>query len=85
LIAAGPVGGISCPAVLFFYLFDRAPPLLILLLAIMVYLAFIEVRNEPDMTWQVKLWWILLVFLTNFIGLIALRIFVTVRRRRRNA
>jgi TctA family transporter len=71
--------------VLVFYLFDRAPPLLILLLAIMVYLAFIEVRNEPDMTWQVKLWWVLLVFLTNFIGLIALRIFVTVRRRRRNA
>jgi TctA family transporter len=85
LIAANATRGISCPDVLVFYLFDRAPPLLILLLAIMVYLAFIEVRNEPDMAWQVKLWWILLVFLTNFLGLIALRIYVTVRRRRRNA
>lgn len=68
-----------------FVLIQKAPLFLVALLAIMVYLAVIEVRNEPDMTFQVKVWWVMLVFLTNFPGLIALRIYLMVVRRRRAA
>lgn len=66
---------------LLFVLVQRAPLFLCLLLAIMVYLAVIEVRAS-DMALQAKLWWVLLVFLTNFPGLIALRLYTLVRRRR---
>ncbi len=66
---------------LLFVAVQRAPLFLCVLLAIMVYLAFIEVRNA-DMTFQAKAWWILLVFLTNFPGLIVLRLYTLVRRRR---
>jgi hypothetical protein len=70
--------------VVFFYVFGQAPLFLIVLLAIMVYLAFIEVYRE-DMTWQWKLWWVLFVFLLNFVGLIILRIYMIVRKRRQTA
>ena len=36
-----------------------------------------------DLEAQVKLWWCLLVFLTNVPGYVALRIWVVLRRRRR--
>jgi hypothetical protein len=49
----------------------------------LVYLAWIEVRHEPDLLPQAKLWWCLLVFLTNVPGYVALRIWVMIRRRRR--
>ena len=35
------------------------------------------------MTFQAKVWWVLLVFLTNFPGLIALRVYTLIRRRAR--
>ena len=66
-----------------FVLVQRAPVFLVLLLAIMVYLAVLEVREQPDMSFQSKVWWVLLVFLFNFPGLIALRIYTVIRRRRR--
>jgi len=69
--------------VLPFFLFDTVPDILWLSLAGLVYLAWIEVRREPDLPAQVKLWWCLLVFLTNVPGYVALRIWVAVRRRRR--
>jgi hypothetical protein len=68
---------------LLFLLFDSVPDILWLSLAGLVYLAWLEVRREPDLPAQVKLWWCLLVFLTNIPGYVALRIWVTVRRRRR--
>lgn len=77
--------GVWSAAVLLFVLVQKAPLFLVALLAIMVYLAVIEVRNEPEMTFQVKVWWVMLVFLTNFPGLIALRIYLMVVRRRRAA
>ena len=66
-----------------FVLIQSAPLFPALLLAAMVYLAVIEVRAQPDMTFQARLWWVLLVFMTNFPGLIALRIYTLIRRRRR--
>ena len=70
---------------IFFVLFQRAPIPLLILLAIMVYLAVIEVRPREDMSFQAKFWWVTLVFLTNFPGLIALRIYTFVLNRRRTA
>jgi hypothetical protein len=69
--------------VLVFFLFHTVPDILWLCLVGLVYLAWIEVRREPDLLPQVKLWWCLLVFLTNVPGYVALRIWVAVRRRRR--
>jgi len=66
-----------------FLLFDNVPDILWLSLLGLVYLAWIEVRGEPDLIPQAKLWWCLLVFLTNVPGYVALRIWVAVRRRRR--
>jgi hypothetical protein len=66
-----------------FLLLDTVPDILWLSLAGLVYLAWIEVRKEPDLLPQVKLWWCLLVFLVNIPGYVALRIWVAVRRRRR--
>ena len=70
---------------IFFVLTQRAPIPLLVLLAIMVYLAVIEVRNREDMSFQAKVWWVMLVFLTNFPGLIVLRIYTFVLNRRRTA
>jgi hypothetical protein len=66
-----------------FLLFDTVPDILWLSLLGLVYLAWVEVRREPDLVAQVKLWWCLLVFLLNIPGYVALRIWVAVRRRRR--
>ena len=68
---------------LLFLLFDSVPDILWLSLAGLVYLAWIEVRKEPELLPQAKLWWCLLVLLTNIPGYVALRIWVALRRRRR--
>ena len=68
-----------------FVIFQRAPIPLIVLLGIMVYLAVIEVRGQDGMSLQGKAWWVMLVLLTNFPGLIALRVYTLLRARRRTA
>ena len=66
-----------------FFLFDTVPDILWLCLVGLVYLSWIEVRREPDLLPQAKLWWCLLVFLLNVPGYVALRIWALARRRRR--
>ena len=66
-----------------FFLVDRIPDILWLSLLALVYLAWLEVAGEPDLTPQWKLWWCLLVFLLNFPAYIVLRVWVAVRKRRR--
>jgi hypothetical protein len=66
-----------------FFLFDTVPDILWLSLLGLVYLSWIEVRREPDLIPQAKLWWCLLVFLLNLPAYVALRIWVALRRRRR--
>jgi EamA domain-containing membrane protein RarD len=68
---------------LLFLLFGTVPDILWLSLVGLVYLAWIEVRREPELLPQAKLWWCLLVFLTNVPGYVALRIWIANRRRRR--
>ncbi len=65
-----------------FVIFQRAPILLIVLLAVIVWLAIIEVRGQQEMPLLQKVWWVLFVLLTNFVGLIILRIYTYEKRRR---
>ena len=66
-----------------FFLLNPVPDVLWLALAGLVYLGWIEVRREPELAAQLKLWWCLLVLLTNIPGYLALRVWLAVRRRRR--
>lgn len=66
-----------------FFLLNQVPDVLWLALAGLVYLCWIEVKDEPELTFQLKLWWCLLVLLTNVPGYLALRVWLGVRRRRR--
>ncbi len=62
--------------------FLPGPPLwiLALTLAIALYLTAIELRElRPHYLWW--FWWLLLVFLTHFLGYLALRGYVAYRRR----
>ncbi len=64
-----------------FVLTGNAPLVLQVLLALLVYLTWIEVRAEP-MSAAVRLWWCLLVLLVNLPGYIVLRVWLLVSRRR---
>lgn len=62
-----------------FLLFHSAPLVLVLTLAVMLYLSAMELRKRP---WRrvVKLWWLLLVFLTSAFGFLALLAYVHLRK-----
>jgi hypothetical protein len=70
------------PAMILFVLTGRAPAFLVLLLALLVYLSWLDLRDEP-VDGKVKLWWYLLVVLLNIPAYLALRIWLAVVRRRR--
>jgi hypothetical protein len=70
-------------AVLFVFLLRGAPgalPIMLLTLAVALYLTVIELR-EMNVHWKWWAWWLSLVFLTHFIGYLALRFYVAYRRR----
>jgi hypothetical protein len=46
-----------------FALTQQAPPILILSLLILVYLTGLELRNERDLPFLWKAWWVVFVFL----------------------
>ena len=68
-----------------FYLLPRAPFIIIVLtLAVSLYLTVIELREQdPRPHWKWWGWWLSLVFLTHFIGYLALRAYVAYRRWQR--
>lgn len=58
----------------------QVPLLMIATLALALYLTVIELRElRPHYAWWI--WWLLLVFLTHFIGYLALRAYAFRRRR----
>jgi len=67
--------------VLAFLVLSRAPwPILFLTLALALYLTVIELREiRPHWKWWA--WWLSLVFLTHFVGYLALRGYAFYRRR----
>jgi hypothetical protein len=67
-----------------FLILGYIPLLLLLTLVGLLYLTWVELRNE-DAEPMVKLWWGLLVLLTHVPGYLALRIWIAVRRRRDGA
>src|SRR5215208_3066818 len=66
---------------LVFVILGHTPLILLVCLIGLLYLTWVELRDE-DLQPQVKVWWGLLVFLTNVAGYVALRIWLAVRRRR---
>ena len=66
-----------------FVLIGHVPTVLLLAQLGMLYLAILDMREEDDLDFQVKVWWVLLVLLFNVLGLIAEKVWVTARRRRR--
>ena len=70
--------------VIVFVILGHTPLILLVCLVGLIYLTWVELRNE-DMEPQVKLWWGLLVLLTHVPGYLALRIWIAVRRRRDGA
>ena len=58
-----------------------APLLMWLTLALALYLTVIELRDvEPPMHYTRWIWWLLLVFMTHFVGYLFLRAFAVYRR-----
>ena len=56
-----------------------APPLILLTLALVLYLTAIELR-EMQVHYLWWFWWLLLVFMTHFIGYLFLRAYAVYRR-----
>jgi hypothetical protein len=72
-------------AVLFFVIFQQVPPVLLLILVVCLYLVWADVKDEPDLEFQVKMWWILLVLLFHVPGYLIFRLWIAARRRGRRA
>jgi hypothetical protein len=75
-----PVRIWSGAAVLLFVILGHVPIVLLVCLLGLLYLTWLELRAEP-LDLQAQLWWYLLVFLTNVLGYLALRIWLVRRRR----
>jgi hypothetical protein len=72
-------------AVLLFVIFQQIPVILLLTLAGALYLVWVDVRDEPDLEFQIKVWWFLLVLLLHVPGYLIFRLWLAVRRRGRRA
>jgi hypothetical protein len=70
--------------VLLFVILGHTPLILLVCLAGLLYLTWLDLRGE-GLEPLVQLWWFLLVFLFNVAGYAALRIWLVVRRRRDGA
>jgi membrane protein DedA with SNARE-associated domain len=66
---------------LLFVIIGEAPWILLVSLVGLLYITWLDLRDE-QLEPMVKLWWGSLVLLTNVVGYAALRIWLTVRRRR---
>ncbi len=67
-----------------FVILGYTPVILLVCLFGLLYLTWVELRNE-DLEPTVKLWWGLLVLLAHVPGSLALRIWIALRRRRDGA
>ena len=65
---------------LIFLVLGFIPWLLLLTLAVLLYLTVIELRTM-DVHYTRWVWWLLLVFMTHFVGYLFLRAYALYRRR----
>ena len=64
-------------------LLQAAPLLMLLTLAVALYLTVIELREmEPRLHFLWWSWWLLLVFMTHFVGYLILRVYAFIHQRR---
>ena len=68
---------------LFFVIFQSIPWILLLTLVVCLYLVWVDVKDEPDLDFQVKAWWFLLVLLFHVPGYLVFRVWIGMRRNRR--
>lgn len=64
-------------------LFQSAPPIMLLVLAVALYLTVMDLRQEDDLDFTYKVWWFLFVLLTHVPGYLVFRVWIAVRRHRR--
>jgi predicted CDP-diglyceride synthetase/phosphatidate cytidylyltransferase len=69
--------------VLLFVLLGHVPTVLLLAQLGMLYLTVLDLREEDDLDFQVKVWWFLLVLIFNVVGFLAEKAWIFERRRRR--
>jgi hypothetical protein len=72
-------------AVLLFVIFQQVPLVLLLILIVCLYLVWVDVKGEPDLEFQIKVWWFLLVLLLHVPGYLIFRLWIAARRRGRRA
>ena len=68
---------------LFFVVFQSVPAILLLTLAGALYLTWYDIKDEPGVEFQIKVWWFLLVLLFHVPGYLVFRGWLAVRRHRR--
>ena len=68
---------------LLFVLTQSAPPIMLLVLAVTLYLTVWDLREEHDLQFTYKVWWFLFVLLTHVPGYLIFRVWLAVRRHRR--
>ena len=68
---------------LLFLLTGSVPPIMLLVLVVTLYLVVIDIKDEPDLQFLHKAWWFLFVLLTHVPGYLIFRVWLAVRRHRR--
>jgi hypothetical protein len=68
-------------AVLLFMLIQDVPVVLLIVLAVCLYLVWVDIKEE-DVDFQVKVWWFLFVFLLHVLGYLIFRGWIYLRRHR---
>jgi hypothetical protein len=71
-------------AVLLFVLTQSVPPIMLLVLGVSLYLVVIDIKDEPGLAFLHKAWWFMFVLLTHVPGYLIFRVWIAVRRHRRN-
>jgi hypothetical protein len=66
-----------------FVLTGNAPPIMILVLAVTLYLVVTDIKDEPGLAFLHKAWWFMFVVLTHVPGYLIFRVWIAVRRHRR--
>jgi small-conductance mechanosensitive channel len=68
---------------LVFVIFQSTPPIMLLVLAVTLYLVVMDLRLEEELEFTYKVWWFLFVLLTHVPGYLIFRVWIAVRRHRR--
>jgi hypothetical protein len=72
-------------AMLLFVLTQTTPPIMVLVLIVALYLVVIDIKDEPGLQFGHKVWWFLFVLLTHVPGYLVFRVWIAVRRHRRES